>query len=406
MDTLFPFGLPGPTQFYLTLYCVTLIIHVVFMNYVLAGTAYMATTTVLGGDQARDNPIIALLRDWMPFMLSAAITAGVAPLLFLQILYQYRFYVANLLLFSRWMAILPVLIVGFYLLYLLKSKLVMQWALWGRLLVGVGALFCFGFVGWSWTENHLLSISEGAWIEHQQSGAFLFRTPELPARLATWFVGAFPTMAAFVGWQLWYLDRYNRRHAPQPNKEIGRSTDADQTGELAVPDAATILAQAADGSNDFRRIAGTRRISMLAIGAIILSGFCGVGYIAALRRTNPEAGDLILGSFALPYLIAALVGLALQSAAWVMQYRLKRLTTGLMSVISGGLLLSLTGTTVVREAIRVSAIDLPSLYAGHADSAQVDGFWAFAIFFLVNGGLIAWCFHLVRRGLRKANAAS
>ena len=57
---------------------------------------------------------------------SAAITAGVAPLLFLQILYQREFYTANLLLFNRWMAILPVLIVGFYSLYLIKGDWLWQ----------------------------------------------------------------------------------------------------------------------------------------------------------------------------------------------------------------------------------------------------------------------------------------
>lgn len=35
MDTVFPFGLPGPTAFYLTLYLLTLVVHVIFMNYVV-----------------------------------------------------------------------------------------------------------------------------------------------------------------------------------------------------------------------------------------------------------------------------------------------------------------------------------------------------------------------------------
>ena len=132
MDTLFPFGFPFATAFYLTIYLATLMVHIVFMNYVLAGSAYLAFDTVLQGNGKSENPIAALLRDWMPFMISAAITAGIAPLLFLQILYQQHFYTANLLLFYRWMVILPVMLVGFYLAYLLKSKLVRQWPLVAR----------------------------------------------------------------------------------------------------------------------------------------------------------------------------------------------------------------------------------------------------------------------------------
>ena len=49
----------------------------------------------------KSDPLAAPLRDWLPFVLSAAITAGIAPLLFVQILYQRAFYTANLLLFNR-----------------------------------------------------------------------------------------------------------------------------------------------------------------------------------------------------------------------------------------------------------------------------------------------------------------
>src|SRR5579871_3416916 len=170
MDVLFPFGFPAATAFYLAVYLVTLVIHVVFMNYVFAGTAYLAILSVFAPDPpdgAKSNRMALCLKDWMPFMLSAAITAGVAPLLFVQILYRYNFYTANLLLFHRWMAILPVLIVGFYLLYVLKSKAGSAMSLTARALVGCGALACFAFTGWSWTENHLLSLrGQEFWSHH------------------------------------------------------------------------------------------------------------------------------------------------------------------------------------------------------------------------------------------------
>ena len=44
MDIFFPFGYPWPTTFYLTLYVLTLLLHVVPMNYVLAGSTYWAAT--------------------------------------------------------------------------------------------------------------------------------------------------------------------------------------------------------------------------------------------------------------------------------------------------------------------------------------------------------------------------
>ena len=83
MDQVFPIGFPGPTAFYLTLYVLTLVVHVLFMNYVLAGTAYLAIRSLGGRPPNRGSATISgVLSDWMPVMLSGAITAGVAPLLF------------------------------------------------------------------------------------------------------------------------------------------------------------------------------------------------------------------------------------------------------------------------------------------------------------------------------------
>ena len=80
MDVAFPFGFPLPTAFYMILYIATLILHVVFMNYVLAGTAVMAAAHLRSGSRGSGEST-KILREWLPFMLSGAITAGVAPLL-------------------------------------------------------------------------------------------------------------------------------------------------------------------------------------------------------------------------------------------------------------------------------------------------------------------------------------
>ena len=99
MDSMFPFGFPGPTAFYLTLLVLTFALSQALMHYVLAGCLYVAWATMWpgkGGVPRDQQPLAATLRDWMPFLLGAAITAGVAPLLFIQIVYQRQFYTANL----------------------------------------------------------------------------------------------------------------------------------------------------------------------------------------------------------------------------------------------------------------------------------------------------------------------
>lgn len=370
MDSLFPFGFPFPTAFYLTIYLLTLMIHIVFMNYVLAGSAYLAVHTVLRGHSRAETPIAALLRDWMPFMLSAAITAGIAPLLFLQILYKQQFYTANLLLFYRWMAILPVLIAGFYLAYLLKSKRVGHWPLPARATVGCGLFACFAFIGWSWVENHLLSVRPEVWSQQYASGALIFRSPELLPRLALWFIAAFPTLALVIGWQLWY------RHHRENMETVGADPGGDATAT---------------------RLPGSRRTSKIALAGLVLSTLSAAIYFSMMSQT---ARDAILGVVALPYLILSISGAIVQAVAWLIQYRQAILSSRWMCVASFGLVVNFVGTAVVNEATRLAALDISVLYEKHERAFQIGGQLTFLLFFILNFTLMGFCVRLVRRGAR------
>jgi hypothetical protein len=359
MDVPFPFGYPAATRFYLTLYVATLVIHVVFMNYVLAGTAYLAAFAIRRHADAAEeqaDPLASPLRDWMPFMLSAAITAGIAPLLFVQILYQRQFYTANLLLFHRWMAILPVLIVGFYLLYLLKSRVLAKATFAWRIAVGCGAFACFAFTAWSWTENHLLSLNESVWPAQYESKQWFYRNAELFPRLAVWFTGAFPTMVTIASWQLL------------------------STGKLA--------GEAARPTID--------RCARLALGGLGAATAATVWYLVALES---DVRNLLVAPAARWYLLLALSGLAVQAAAWISARKEPALTAKRLSTISAGLLLTIVGTSVLREIRRLTAIDGARLAEFHADAASVGGLWAFLAFAALNAVLIGWCLAIVRKSL-------
>lgn len=348
MDAPFPFGLPLPTAVYLVLYLATLMVHIAFMNYVLAGAAYLAATA-----PARGGPVTAMLRDWMPFMLSAAITAGIAPLLFLQVLYKEQFYTANLLLFFRWMAILPALIAGFYLAYLLKAGRARRLSVW----IGWGVFACFAFVGWAWVENHILSLQPAEeWRAHYVSGAHMYWTPDLMPRLLLWFVAAFPTMTLMVGWQLW-----DRGDAP----------------------------------------ASAKPVAWLAVVTIVLTAAWSVRYYFLLSDGAREA---VTGSIGRPYLVMSVIGGAVEFAAWIAILRAGAWPRRWLAIASAGLVLNFVGTAVANETTRLAALDgmigLPTLYARHADSWRVAGLPVFLGFLVVNAGLMALCVRRVRRQSR------
>jgi hypothetical protein len=177
---------------WLALYLASFALHAVFVSYVAAGTGYALVAAV----RRREDPIAARVRDWLPFMLGAGITAGVGPLLFLQLLHQRRFYTANLLMGPRWGAVVPALVVGFYALYLAKASERLR-----KVALAVG-LACFAFVAWSWTELHLVMEHDAAWRAMYAAGSRFRLDAALVPRLAIWVGAMLALFATVAAWSV------------------------------------------------------------------------------------------------------------------------------------------------------------------------------------------------------------
>lgn len=176
----------------LVAYLATLAMHAAFVGYVVVGTAYVLVQAV----RRADDPLAATILSRLPFMLGCGITAGVAPLLFLQLLYQRRFYTANLLMGPRWILIVPALIVGFYGLYLAKHS-----ARRRGLVLGV-ALTCFAFVAYAWSEQHALMQDDAAWTAMYAAGERVYVAAEIPLRFALFMGGMAALFAAIAAWTI------------------------------------------------------------------------------------------------------------------------------------------------------------------------------------------------------------
>jgi hypothetical protein len=364
---LFPWGLPFPTAFYLTLYVLTFALNQAFMHYVLAGSLYVAWTMVFpkngdgpgeGGVSRSEQPLAAILRDWMPFLLSAAITAGVAPLLFIQIVYQRQFYSTNLLLFWRWMAVVPVLIAAFYLLYLIKSSIMNSWSRTLRGSVATLTAGCFVFVGFCWTVNYLLGLNESKWPEIYVTGQMPFAISTLFFRMLIWIGASFASMSAIVAWQMLALQT--------------RQKELDLSVEI-------------------------QRLVTMSIGGLLVFSLAG---LEALAESTREIPYLIFGSSEVsPYLLLTVVGILMQARGWWLLRGLKQLTGKRLYEISIGAVLTLLGMSFIREAVRTNMIDLSSQYQKHAEAAKVGGFAVFLIFTVVVTLVIIWCIRIVQDGL-------
>jgi hypothetical protein len=318
---------------YLVLYVATLVAHVALVSYVLVGAGWLAA---VGLARRPDDAVAAIFRDWLPFSVGAAITAGVAPLLFVQLLYQERFYTANLLLGPRWLAVIPALIVGFYAVYLAKSKRAAGWHPRWRAAAAAVAAGCFVFVAWSWAENHLLSLRDDQWIAMYGAGRRVHLEAQLPPRLLLWLAMAMPTAASIVAWQV-------------------RGDDV-----------------------------ALRRLRVVALAGTALAAVAGGWLYATL---GADDASRVAG----PGGAAVAVAAAAHAALWA-SLPASRLRLALTSALGAAALI--TGA-MLREQLRIERLGevRPRVEAA-------GGLWLFLVFLLINTAAIVWCVRSARRHLR------
>lgn len=373
MDSLFPFGFPVHLAFYLVVYVLTLIVHVILMAYVLAGSFWLAWATLLPGPGAiprAQQPLARLLRDWMPFALSGVITAGVAPLLFVQILYQQSFYTANLLLGWRWLIVVPVLVLVFYLLYVLKSSAISRWPAALRLGMPVAVAACFLFVAFCWTANHLLSLNAAAWPAAYESGTAVTSAGSLALRLATWVSGSFVVLTLLSSWQLRGMS--TRTHV---------WTDA--PADVNWP-ALFQLEQ--------------RRLALGSLSGLVTS----LAFAPAYFFTLPESvRSHVTGAAGFGWLVMLLLAAVILVALQVRQIRTPHLGLGWLIANTLAIIGLLLAVASLREVIRLAQADLNKTMQATSAALAVGGFPLFLGFTVLNAVLIAFCVRLVRQGGRQ-----
>lgn len=173
------FGLPAHAALFIFLYHLTFVLHFVFMNFSLGGTAIALVNDVRCalGSKKRDYLLDLNRRIFamMPITISFAITFGVAPLLFVQVLYGQFFYPAKILVGLPMMGVVGILIVVFYLAYVvgIRREGASVGRSVGRVAISLGMLLGFLAVAWLWTLNTVWSMNPQLWAERYHSGGWL-----------------------------------------------------------------------------------------------------------------------------------------------------------------------------------------------------------------------------------------
>ncbi len=251
-------GIPGAAWLFVWLMNLTFTLHVLFMNLVLGGSAVL-----LGCEVAGRARLAHVLTGALPIALSFTITFGVAPLLFVQVLYPQFFYTANVLIGPFWLGILAALLLAFYGIYLVR-----RWqsrpsaaARAGRALGAALILALVLAIGYVFSGNAVIAIEPQQWrtvINHDR--VLHVSSPQFLPRYLHMVIGA--TAVSGLGFAC--LGQYLWRRRGEPG--LGRTlvTRGMSTAVIAT------FAQMADGLWFLLAVsdaARTRLLNPLAGGA-------------------------------------------------------------------------------------------------------------------------------------------
>lgn len=119
-----PLPLPAPGWMLWFLLMLTFLLHILPMNFVLGGSILGGISEALGrgGGRPHHRTLVAWLGKATPVAVAAAISLGVAPLLFVQVLYGRLFFTSSVLMAWPWLLIVPLLILAYYGAYLRAFK--------------------------------------------------------------------------------------------------------------------------------------------------------------------------------------------------------------------------------------------------------------------------------------------
>lgn len=146
-----PVPLPAPPWLLEFLLVFTFVLHLLAMNFLLGGVVILTVSGFLGRRDSRHHELTRRVSDALPAVTAFTITLGVAPLLFLQLVYGQLFYTSSVLMAWYWLAVVFLVLLGYYGVYWhqLQHKELGPRAPWVMLVVAI----VFMHVAFIFTQN-------------------------------------------------------------------------------------------------------------------------------------------------------------------------------------------------------------------------------------------------------------
>lgn len=220
-SSLIPRDLPIPVEwgwFYL-FQILTFVVHLLIMNAML-GTAIIALTHHLRG-KACTEPLTLDISRKLPFTVAFAVNFGVAPLLFLQVLYGQFLYTSSVLMAVYWLGVVGLVIIAYASAYYYDFRYATLGSM--RALFTAVTALCLLVVAFIFTNNMTLMLVPEDWAAYfdNAAGTILhFREPTLIPRYLHIVVSSVAVGGLFLA-LVWHC----KKNAPDAPRWIAHGLD-------------------------------------------------------------------------------------------------------------------------------------------------------------------------------------
>jgi hypothetical protein len=173
--------LSGPLWLVTSLHILTLSLHFVAMNFVVGGILIVLTGK---SERKWENTTVRRFIGLFPVAMALTVTLGVAPLLFLQLVYPQQVYSAAIVSAWFWLLIIPAVILAYYLLYASSfagkkqtgsQRRFLLPALLGLLYVSLVYSSVFAMAEKSDLVHRLYARGQQGWIWNPEVGDYMLR---------------------------------------------------------------------------------------------------------------------------------------------------------------------------------------------------------------------------------------
>jgi hypothetical protein len=161
-----PEAIPAPWPVFEILGVLLFMLHILFVNVVLGGSLLAFFGKGPGRSELTD-----VLAKKIPTALALGVTIGIAPLLFVQVIYGHLIYSSSILMAVYWLLVIPLLILAYYGTYI-HARTGVRWL--SRTAIGLAALI-FLYIAFIYTNNMTLMLQPEKWSAYfsNRSGTIL-----------------------------------------------------------------------------------------------------------------------------------------------------------------------------------------------------------------------------------------